>query len=128
MRETAKIAIIAFIVLIFIGILFSTSTFNLTNNDSNNSTNDTQNITLNQANNTSDNSTQNINTNTNTKSQSTNTQKSSQSSKSSSSQSDVHKSYFTVSENEKGQYEGMEPGRYVETWSSDGPISVDKVS
>ena len=124
MRETAKIAIIVFAVLIFIGILFSASTIHLSNNDSNNSTNDSQNTTLNQTNNTSDNSTQH----TNTKSQSVSTKKSSQKSESTSSQSDIHKSYFTVSENEKGQYEGMEPGRYVETWSSDGPISVDKVS
>ncbi|OED29509.1 hypothetical protein [Methanosphaera sp. WGK6] len=41
---------------------------------------------------------------------------------------EVHVSIFTVSENETGQNEGMEPGVYRMTWTPrDGPISVEKV-
>lgn len=125
LRENMKIGLISAVVLILLGIVvFSTGTFNLsdnnTTNDTNNTTiNDTQNISTNQTNSANDTTQTTSNKNSKTK---TNSQKTS------GSQSDVHKSYFTVSENEKGQYEGMAPGKYVETWTEkEGPISLDKV-
>lgn len=120
-----KIAIITAVVLILLGIVvFSTDTFKLSDN---NTTNDTNNTTANDTQNISSNQTNSSNGTTQTASnKKTQTKTSSQ--KTSSSQSDVHKSYFTVSDNEKGQYEGMAPGRYVETWTEkDGPIGLDKV-
>lgn len=41
----------------------------------------------------------------------------------------VHKQVFTVSENETGQNEGMEPGTYVMYYTeNDGPLKVEKIS
>ena len=40
----------------------------------------------------------------------------------------LKKQTFTVSENETGQYKGMEPGTYVLYYTeNDGPIKIDKV-
>lgn len=40
----------------------------------------------------------------------------------------LHKQTFTVSENETGQNEGMEPGTYVMYYTeNDGPIKVQKI-
>jgi len=42
---------------------------------------------------------------------------------------ELKKQMFTVSENETGQNEGMEPGTYVMYYTeNDGPIKVDKIS
>ena len=113
------------VVLICLALFAGISLFDKFNtlNETNNTTNDTVNLTLNESN----------DTNATTEKTSTTTKKSSSSSNKKSSSSDpdseVHESYFTVSENEKGQREGMEPGRYVEKWSSkEGPISLEKVS
>lgn len=120
-----KIAIIAAVVLILLGIVvFSASTFNFSDN---NTTNDTNNTTVNDSQNISSNQTNSTNSTTQT-TQNKKTQTKTSTQKTSSSQSDVHKTYFTVSDNEKGQYEGMSPGKYVETWTEkDGPINVDKI-
>ena len=41
----------------------------------------------------------------------------------------LHKQTFTVSENETGQNEGMEPGTYVMYYTTnDGPIKIEKVA
>ncbi|AMK15085.1 hypothetical protein [Methanobrevibacter olleyae] len=41
----------------------------------------------------------------------------------------LHKQIFTVSENETGQNEGMEPGTYIMYYTeNDGPIKVEKIS
>ncbi|RAP53010.1 MAG: hypothetical protein BZ133_00155 [Methanosphaera sp. SHI613] len=123
-----QIAVIAAVVLILLGIVvFSTGMLNPVNNttnDTNNTTmNDSQNMSLNQTNNTTNDQSQST---SNNKNQGSSSKQASQ--QSSNSQSNVHKSYITISENEKGQYEGMAPGRYVETWSeSEGPISMDKI-
>lgn len=40
----------------------------------------------------------------------------------------LKKQTFTVSENETGQHEGMEPGTYVLYYTeNDGPIKIDKI-
>lgn len=67
----------------------------------------------------SDNSQSNNNANANANSQSNNGD----------SGNELKKQMFTVSENETGQNEGMEPGTYVMYYTeNDGPIKVDKIS
>ena len=41
----------------------------------------------------------------------------------------LHKQTFTVSENETGQNQGMEPGTYVMYYTTnDGPIKIQKIA
>jgi len=134
MREEIKIIIIAIVAIILVGLLTG-GALSIMSNDNNttnetNATNDTNITNDTPANNTTNITQENSQTQSSSKQQTTktNTKKSSVSqSSSSSSDSKVHKGYFTVSENEKGQNEGMEPGRYVEYYTDDGPIDVRKI-
>lgn len=104
-------------------------TINKTNLQTNTNTNLTIQDIMNQTNNTNNTTIENNKDNTSKKTTATTKKQTTKSSSSSSSSdSDVHKTRFHVSENEKGQYEGMPAGDYVETWTSDGPISLDRVN
>ena len=124
--RTHNVLMIVIAAVILIGILV-VATSSLMPNQTNNTT----------INNTTDNNTTNETINTSTNSSQANNQHSSSSSSKSKSSSKsnidpddvIHTDTFTVSENEKGQNEGMEPGTYRATYSANqGPISVEKIS
>ncbi len=135
MREEIKLIIIALVAITLVGLLvggaFSFMSNNNNTTNETNTTNDTNITNDTTANNTTNITQENSQTQSSSKQQTTKSSNkkssSSQSYSSSSSDSKVHKSYFTVSENEKGQNEGMEPGRYVEYYTDDGPIDVRKI-
>ncbi|WP_455645569.1 hypothetical protein [Methanosphaera sp.] len=118
MRQNIKILIGVAVVLVALCAVAGISMY--TNTSDNNTTNNTT-IELN--NTTAENNTTVENTTTTQSSKTKSTSKSS-----SSSGDEVQSRTFTVSENEKGQNEGMEPGVYRETYTAnDGPISVEKI-
>ena len=111
----AGVALILLLLVVFVGSSFIATVANNTTNNTtlNESINDTVNATV-EANNT-------------TTAKKTSTQKSSKTSVSDS-KSDVKTSVFTVSEDEKGENEGMEPGKYKMYYTEkDGPIDVEKI-
>lgn len=112
----------------------NTSITDIANNTTDEITDDniTENITLNS---TEDNVTENVTVSTkksdNTKKSVQKSSKKQTTSKSATKQSsddEIKYSTFTVSKNEKGQNEGMEPGTYRMSYSAkEGPIDVQKI-
>ncbi|MBE6494075.1 MAG: hypothetical protein E7Z84_05665 [Methanosphaera stadtmanae] len=100
----------------------------LTNNTTNNTTvnNKTVNNSITEIENANNSSAQ---TNTQQSSSSRSQSKNSKSKSNTDSGDKIYTDTFTVSANEKGQNEGMEPGTYRATYSAkQGPISVEKIS
>jgi len=70
----------------------------------------------------------NVNSDNSQSNDNANANANSQSNSNGDSGNELKKQMFTVSENETGQNEGMEPGTYVMYYTeNDGPIKVDKV-
>ena len=118
------IALIALIVVGFVALNFVPNNdvldLNLTDNADNLTDNITENLTVN---------TTDVNASAIIDNQTVNDANDTNASSDAIDEGDVlKKQTFTVSENETGQYKGMEPGTYVLYYTeNDGPIKIDKV-